>query len=189
MSDSTNEITQILSRWSNGDNEALDQLIPLIYPELRRIARSHMHREKPGNTLQTSALINEAYIRLTGVRSVDWRDRDHFFAASSQIMRRILIDHARRYRYKKRGGGVADLELNDELLTQRKRSADLIALDDALEALGKFDKRKAKIVELRFFGGMTVEETASILGVSPITVNREWRVARAWLLGEINERK
>ena len=181
------EITQLLLKWSGGDASALDQLVPMLYPELRRIARRYMGRENPEHTLQTSALINEAYLRLVNQQSVEWQDRSHFFAVASQVMRRILVDHARRYSYKKRGGGSATrISLDENAAVIEARAAEFVALDDALEELGKIDERKLRIVELRFFGGLTVEETAEVLKISPITVKREWRSARAWLLREMN---
>lgn len=187
MASIQHEITQLLLKWSGGDGSALDQLVPMLYPELRRIARRYMGRENPEHTLQTSALINEAYLRLVNQQSVQWQDRSHFFAVASQVMRRILVDHARRYSYKKRGGGAARISLDENAVPVEARAAELLTLDDALEQLGKLDERKLRVVELRFFGGLTVEETADVLKVSPITVKREWRAARAWLLREICE--
>ncbi len=173
-------------KWSKGDSAALDQLIPMVYPELRRIARRHMGKEKSQHTLQTSALINEAYLRLVNQQAVEWHDRAHFFAVAAQVMRHILIDHARRYRYDKRGGGATHIALDDAAVIIRERAGEFIALDGALNGLSKIDPRKSRLVELRFFGGLTVEETAEVMNLSPITIKREWRAARAWLLREIN---
>ena len=181
------EITHLLLKWSNGDSSALEQLIPMVYPELRRIARRYMGREKSQHTLQTSALINEAYLRLVDQQAVEWQDRAHFFAVAAQVMRHILIDHARRYQYRKRGGGAIRVDLDDVTVTSQERAAEFLALDGALSELFKIDPRKSRIVELRFFGGLTVEETAQVLEISAITVKREWRSARAWLLRKISE--
>jgi RNA polymerase sigma factor (TIGR02999 family) len=181
------EITQLLLSWSRGDKAALDQLIPLVYPELRRLARRYMIRENPGHTLQTSALINEAYLRLVAQQKVEWQDRAHFFAAGAQIMRHILVDHARRHSYAKRGAGAQHVALDDLAVVNQERAAEFVALDDALTSLAEIDERKSQIVELRFFGGLTVEETAEAMKLSPITIKREWRAAKAWLLREIGQ--
>ncbi len=181
-----NEITGLLLKWGNGDSEALDQLVPLIYPELRRIARRHMGKENPDHTLQTSALINEAYLRLLDLKAVEWNDRSHFFAFASRVMRNILVDHARKYTYKKRGGRANHSCLDEMAAFSKERAKEFVALDDALRALEKIDERKLRIVELRFFGGLTVDETAEVLKLSPITIKREWRFARAFLLNEID---
>src|SRR6266576_2293392 len=154
------EITQLLLNWSKGDQAALDQLIPLVYPELRKLARRYMGRESPVHTLQTSALINEAYLRLVNQQAVEWQDRAHFFAVAAQVMRHILIDHARGRRYEKRGAGAQHLPLDDVAIVGEERAKELVALDDALTGLAAVDQRKSKIVELRFFGGLTIEETA-----------------------------
>lgn len=180
------EITQLLLSWSNGDEAALDQLIPLVYPELRKLARRYMRAESPAHTLQTSALINEAYLRLVDQQAVEWHDRAHFFAAAAQMMRHILIDHARSHRYAKRGAGAPHVPLDDATPVGLERAAELIALDDALTRLAEIDHRKAQIVELRFFGGLTVDETAEALRLSAITIKREWRSAKAWLHSEIS---
>jgi RNA polymerase sigma-70 factor (ECF subfamily) len=179
------EITELLLKWSKGDSAALDQLIPMIYPELRRMARRFMGRENSHHTLQTSALINEAYLRLIDQQAVEWQDRAHFFAVAAQVMRHILIDHARRYRYAKRGAGVKHMALDDTTIAIQERAAEFVALDSALNGLSEIDPRKARIVELRFFGGLTVDETAEVMKLSPITIKREWRAARAWLFREI----
>ena len=186
MSAYPQEITQLLLSWSKGDKAALDQLIPLVYPELRKLARRYMGRENPEHTLQTSALINEAYLRLVDQQAVEWQDRAHFFAVAAQVMRHILIDHARSHRYDKRGGGAQHLPLDDAEVVGQERAVELVALDDALTSLAKLDERKSKIVELRFFGGLSVEETAEVMKVAPITVMREWRAAKAWLYREIS---
>jgi RNA polymerase sigma factor (TIGR02999 family) len=175
------QVTDLLTKWSEGDKAALDQLIPLVHSELRRIARRYMGRQSPEHTLQTSALINEAYLRLVDQQSVEWQDRAHFFAVSSQIMRNILIDHARKYRYAKRGGGARKIGLEEAAAIAEQRAAEFVALDDALSQLAAFDPRKSQIVELRFFGGLNIEETAEVMKISPATVQREWRAARAWL--------
>ncbi|MFL6276237.1 MAG: sigma-70 family RNA polymerase sigma factor [Blastocatellia bacterium] len=182
------EITQILLSWSNGDAAALDRLIPLIYPELRRLARIHMGRESPAHTLQTSALINEAYLRLVNQQRVEWQNRAHFFAVASQVMRHILIDYARNHRYAKRGAGAQHVPLDEAAVAAQERAAELVALDDALTRLAQIDERKCRIVELKFFGGLTGEEIAEVMNLSPITVKREWRSARAWLHLEIGSR-
>ena len=180
-------ITQLLYSWSKGDNAALDQLIPLVYPELRRLARRYMRRENSQHTLQTSALINEAYLRLVDQQAVEWKDRAHFFAVAAQVMRHILIDHARSHRYAKRGAGAQHIALDDVALVNQERAAEFVALDDALTSLAAVDPRKSRIVELRFFGGLTVEETAEVMKLSQITIKREWRAAKAWLLREISK--
>jgi len=179
-------ITQLLTRWSSGDKAALDELIPIIYPDLRRLARAYMGRENSGHTLQTSALINEAYLRLVNQQGVEWKDRAHFFAVAAQVMRHILVDHARRYQSNKRGGGAEHLPLDELAVLGEQRAAELIALDDALTRLATIDQRKSQIVELRFFGGLTVEETAEVMKLAPITVMREWRAVKAWLGREIS---
>jgi RNA polymerase sigma-70 factor (ECF subfamily) len=187
MSVIPDEITQLLLVWGNGDESDRDQLIALVYPELRRMARRYMGREKPDHTLQTSALINEAYLRLVDQTAVDWENRAHFYAVVAQVMRHILVDHARKARYDKRGGGAQRVPLDDEEIAATQRAAELVCLDDALSALASFDPRKGQIVELRFFGGLTVEETAEMMKVSPVTVMREWRAAKAWLHREISQ--
>jgi RNA polymerase sigma factor (TIGR02999 family) len=175
------DVTQLLLRWNRGDQQALDQLIPLVEVELRRLARRFMRRERADHTLQTSALINEAYVRLVDQQHVEWQDRAHFFAVAAQVMRHILIDHARSYRYAKRGAGAQKLAIEEISELPEQRAAQLIALDDSLLDLAAIDARKSKIVELRFFGGLSIDETAEVLRTSPTTVTREWRLARAWL--------
>jgi len=179
------EMTRLLLAWGGGDRSALDQLLPLVEEELHRLAHRYMSRERPDHTLQTTALVNEAYVRLIDQRRVRWQNRAHFFAIAAQTMRRILIDHARRRAFDKRGGGARELQLDEAAVLTDERAAELVALDDALQALAEVDERKSRVVEMRFFGGLSVEETAEALGVSPDTVTREWRRARAFLHREI----
>jgi RNA polymerase sigma factor (TIGR02999 family) len=178
-------VTQLLQNWCRGDQTALDKLVPLVYDELHRLAHIYVVRERPGHTLQTSALVNEAYLRLINADRVQWQDRNHFFAISANVMRRILVQFARSRGSRKRGGGAGQVELDEALIPSPERDADLIALDDALTALAAIDPREAKVVELRFFGGMSVEETAEVLQLSGMTVKRDWNHARAWLLQEL----
>jgi RNA polymerase sigma factor (TIGR02999 family) len=180
------EVTELLRAWGNGDEMALERLTPLVYHELRRIARRYMARERQGHTLQATALVNEAYLRLVDAKVVDWRDRAHFFAISARTMRRILVDSARARRYQKRGGAQEPISLDESLIIQGRPGADLVAVDDALNALAAMDPRRSRVVELRFFGGLTVEETAEVLEVSPETVMRDWKLAKAWLLRELS---
>jgi RNA polymerase sigma factor (TIGR02999 family) len=186
---SPNEVTQLLLAWSDGDRTALDELMPLVYDELRRLAHYHMGREHRGHTLQTTALVNEAYLRLIDQRSVKWRNRAHFFGIASQMMRRILVDHARSRHYAKRGGGAHQVSLDEALLVSEERAAEVVAVDDASTALAEIDERKSQIVEMRFFGGLSIEETAEVLAVSPGTVMRDWTMAKAWLHREINKKE
>jgi RNA polymerase sigma-70 factor (ECF subfamily) len=179
------QITQLLVAWGQGDEAALAQLIPLVHVELRRMARRQMGRERQGHTLQASALVNEAYLRLIDIRQVRWQNRAHFFAVSARLMRRILVDSARSRRYLKRGGGAPKVSLDEALQVGDERGKDLVALDDALQALAAVDARKSQVVELRYFGGLSVEETAEALHVSPETVMRDWKLAKAWLLREL----
>lgn len=178
-------VTGLLVDWANGDASAFDRLVPLVHHELRRLARRQMHGERAGHTLQTTALVNEAYMRLLGLERVRWQDRGHFFAMAARLMRRVLVDHARSRQYQKRGGGSEHVVFDEELVAAGERPADMVALDDALALLAVVDKRKSDVVELRFFGGCSVEETAQALGVSPETVMRDWRFAKAWLLREL----
>jgi RNA polymerase sigma-70 factor (ECF subfamily) len=178
---SPQEITRLLADWSQGDRDALARLTPLVHAELRRIARRQMSREGPGHTLQATALINEAYLRLAGRDGFKWHDRLHFFAVCAQVMRHVLIDHARARARGKRGGGAARVTLEGAGLRAEERSADLLALDEALGDLEAVDPRKGRIIELRYFAGLTIEETAEVMGVAPVTVRREERRARAWL--------
>ena len=178
--------TTLLLAWGRGDETALDQLIPLVHDELRRLARRHMAGERPGHTLQATALVNEAYLRLIEVNQVRWQNRAHFFAMASRVMRRILVDAARARGYQKRGGGAETVSLDEALLVSGEPRQDLVALDDALNALAAFDLRKSQVVEMRFFGGLRVEETAAALHVSADTVMRDWRLAKAWLVRELS---
>lgn len=187
MTEPSDELTELLFRWSNGDKEALDELIPLVQGELRRLARHYMAGEKPGHTLETSALMNEAYLRLFGRQGMQWNNRSHFFGVAAQIMRHILIDHARRHCYAKRGGGARKVPLEDIDVLDDRRAEEMVALDDALTDLAALDPRKARVVELRFFGGLSTEETAEALDVSRMTVTREWRAAKAWLRREMSK--
>jgi RNA polymerase sigma factor (TIGR02999 family) len=178
-------VTELLRAWSNGDDGALEQLMPLVEVELRRLARGYMARERPDHTLQTTALVNEAFVRLTDARQVQWQDRAHFLGISARLMRRVLVDYARRRGFHKRGGDAQRVTLQDDLVRTPDPAFDVVALDRALEALAKFDMRKSRIVELRFFGGLSVEETADVLQVSTDTVKRDWRLAKLWLLREL----
>ena len=189
MAANPREITELLVSWSAGSPTAFEDLVTLIYPELRRLARRRMRQEDPAHTLQTSALINEAYLRLVNQRDVAWQDRAHFFAVAAQVMRRILIDHARKHHRAKRGGGAQHVALDEGAVIGQQRAAEFLALDAALNQLAKIDERKTRILELRFFGGLTVEEVADMMKLSPITIKREWRSARAWLQGEISARQ
>jgi RNA polymerase sigma factor (TIGR02999 family) len=184
---SPNEVTQSLLDWSAGDKAAVDRLMPVVYDELRKLAHYHMGRERRGHTLQTSALVNEAYLRLIDQKSVQWQNRAHFFGIASQMMRRILVDHARSRQYAKRGGGGHRVSLDEALLVCEERVAEVVALDDALTSLAVIDKRKSQIVEMRFFGGLSIDEAAEVLAVSPGTVMRDWTLAKAWLHREINK--
>lgn len=186
-SEATNEVTELLQKWSSGDQNALDELTPVIYAELHRIAKRYMNRERDGHTLQTTALVNEAYMRLIDWKTAKWENRAHFFGVSAQLMRRILVDFARK-RPKINEEVVHHVELDEAFNVSAEKDADLVALDEALTELAKFDERKAKIVELKFFGGLSVEETAEVLKISGITVMREWQKAKAWLYRELSQR-
>jgi len=177
----------LLQAWSDGEETALEKLTPLVYAELHRLARGYMARERHQQTLETGALLNEAYLRLIDWKDVRWQNRAHFFAVSAQMMRRILVDYARSRGNQKRGGDAARVSLDEVLVFSEDRSSDLVALDAALERLAEMDERKSRVVELRFFGGLSVEETAEVLKVSPFTVLRDWRLAKAWLHREITE--
>lgn len=181
MTESPNQVTQLLIAWGNGDQAALDQLMPLVYSELHRLAHRYIRKERPGHTLQTSALLNEAYLRLVDQRDVHWHGRAHFFSMAAQMMRRILVDYARSRRFAKRGGDAQKVSFNEELLVSRQLSADVLGVHEALNELASVDERKSKVVELKFFGGLSNEETAQVLGVSPGTVMRDWTLAKAWL--------
>jgi len=183
------EVTQLLLAWNEGDESALERLVPLVYNELRRLAKRRVRLERPDHTLQTTALINEAYLRLVDVHNVHWQNRAHFFALCARLMRRILVDYARTRHYAKRGGGAQPISLNESLAVSPQLPTDLVAVDDALHALAEVDARKAQVVELRFFGGLTVEETAEVLKVSPETVRRDWKLAKVWLLRELSRDK
>ena len=178
------DVSKLLRAWRDGDQSALQKLTPIVYSELHRLARRYMRGERVGHSLQTTALVNEAYMRLVDYKRMQWQNRAHFFAVSAQLMRRILVDHARR-RNLKRGGGLKRVSLDDTAILGGSRGADLVALDDALNQLAKLDPRKAQVVEMRFFGGLSVEETAEVLKVSPVTVMRDWSTARAWLYREL----
>jgi RNA polymerase sigma-70 factor, ECF subfamily len=181
------EVTQLLVAWSKGDQSALEQLMPLVYDELRRLARQYMRREPAEHTLQTTALVNEAYLRLIEQKEVQWQNRAHFFALSSQLMRRILVGMARTRHAHKRGGTAQQVALEEALVISDERAAELVALDDALTALQALDPRRSRVVELRYFGGLSVEETAEVLQISPETVMREWKRAKAWLYSELSK--
>jgi RNA polymerase sigma factor (TIGR02999 family) len=178
------DVTQLLLKWNSGDQAALDQLIPLVYDELRRLADRYLRRERRDHTLQTTALVHEAYLRLVD-QKVEWKNRSQFFAIAAQLMRRILVDHARSHGAAKRGSGERKLSLDDIVIRFEERAADLVALDDALTGLASIDPQQSRIVELRFFGGLTVEETADVLDISPATVKREWNMAKAWLYRQL----
>ncbi len=178
------DVSLLLRAWSDGDRNALDRLTPIVYDELRRLARFYLHKERPGHSLQATALVNEAYLRLVDYKRMRWENRAHFFAVSAQLMRRILVDHARRHNLK-RGGGVQHVALEDTVMIGADRAGNLVALDEAIQQLARMDARKARVVELRFFGGLSVEETAEVLQISPVTVMRDWSSARAWLYREM----
>lgn len=181
---SVGQVSTLLRAWGNGDQNALEKLTPIVYDELRRLARRHMQGERPGHSLQTTALVNEAYTRLVDYKRMQWQNRAHFFAVSSQLMRRILVDHARRHNLK-RGGGVQHVSLEQAALLAANEDTDLVALDHAMNALGRIDPRKVQVVEMRFFGGLSVEEIAEVLKVSTVTVKRDWTTARTWLYREL----
>jgi RNA polymerase sigma factor (TIGR02999 family) len=185
----SHEITQLLLAWGAGDKAALDQLMPLVYAELRWVARQHMRQERAGQTLQTTALIHEAYLRLIDARQVRLENRRHFFAAAARLMRQVLVDLARERGSQKRGGAARQISLDEALVVSRQRDEELLALDEALSALAQLDPRKSQMVELRFFGGLSVEETAEALGVSVETVHRDWRLSKSWLLRRLRGEK
>jgi len=184
---SPQEVTQLLADWGKGDRSALDKLLPLVHSELRRIAQRQMSQERPGHTLQATALVNEAYLKLAGQQGFDWQNRAHFFAVCAQVMRHILIDHARAHARDKRGGGAVKVALNDALVVADDQASHFIALDEALRRLESLDPQKGKIVELRYFGGLSVEEAAEVMNISPRTVRREWQRAKAWLYRMMTE--
>ena len=180
-------VTQLLKAWGNGEQKALDRLIPLVYTELHRLAHRYMGRERNAHTLQPTALVHEMYERLIDFKNVSWQNRAHFFGVSAQLMRRILVDYARSRRYRKRGGEWRQVSFNEAVAVFRNRQTDIVALDDALRTLADIDPRKSRVVEMRFFGGMSVKEVAEVLNVSQETVQRDWRLAKAWLLRELGE--
>jgi len=180
----TDDISTLLRAWSDGDQSALKRLTTIVHEELRRLAHHYMQRERPAHTLQTTALVNEAYIRLVDYKRMQWQDRAHFFAVAAQVMRRILVDHARSHNIK-RGAGVPHVGLDDVAVVSGDRTGDLVALDDAMNALARLDPRKVQIIEMRFFGGLSVEETAEVLKISPATVRRDWSIAKFWLYREL----
>jgi RNA polymerase sigma-70 factor (ECF subfamily) len=187
MTPTSRNITKLLLDWRNGDSAALDRLMPLVYEELRRMANQYMRHERKGHTLQTSALVNEAYLRLVDHEHIEWQNRAHFFGVAAQAMRRILVDHARARNYQKRGGGAQQVSLDEAAPLTGACAAELIALDEALQELAKLDPRKSRVVELRYFGGLSMEETAEALGISIPTVTRDWNTAKAWLLRELSK--
>jgi RNA polymerase sigma factor (TIGR02999 family) len=184
--ESPEDITALLAAWNNGDENALRDLIPVVYPELRKIARQRLGRRSADQTLESAALANEAYLRLIRARGLQCRDRTHFFALCAQMIRRILVDHARTQQYAKRGGGAVRVPLNEALLGTRARGVEMLALDEALTALSKINPRKGRVVELRYFGGLSVEESAEVLQISPETVMRDWKTAKLWLFRELS---
>jgi RNA polymerase sigma-70 factor (ECF subfamily) len=188
MTPAPNEVTQLLVAWSNGDSAARDALIPLVHDELRRLAHRYMGRERADHTLQTSALVNEAYLRLIDQRDMRWQNRAQFFGIAAQMMRRILVDYARKRGFAKRGGELRAVPLDEVMIVSPERAAEVVELDDALKCLAEFDQRKSQIIELRFFGGLSIEETAEVLGVSPGTVMRDWTLAKAWLRREMTSK-
>jgi RNA polymerase sigma factor (TIGR02999 family) len=179
------QVTELLVRWRQGDRQALDALIPLVYEELRRIAQHFLQREKPGHTLQSTALVHEAYVRMVGQNLPQWQSRAHFFGIAAQLMRQILVDHARSRQAAKRGGDVFKISLDESTALPEQKDLDLIALDDALKSLSELDSQQSRIVELRYFAGLTIEDTSEVLGISPATVKRDWATARAWLQREM----
>lgn len=183
---STHEVTRLLQAWSSGDEGALERLTPLVYDQLHRLAHSYMSREQPGQTLQTTALVHEVYLKLVNVKDVDWQNRAHFYGLCARLMRRILVDFARSRNYQKRGGKFPHIELEEAATVSAVLGSELLAVDEALKQLAAMDTRKSEVVELRFFGGLTVEETAAALQVSPETVMRDWKLAKAWLLRELS---
>jgi len=187
MTSSPHRVTELLHNWRNGDRQALDELMPLVYEELRRIAHRYMRRERPGQSMQTTALVNEAYLRLVGSAPVEWQDRAHFFAVAATVMRHLLVDRARAREYGKRGGGARQVSLDEAAVVSPAQDLDLLALDEVLDKLAEVDERKSRLVELRYFGGLSAEEAAEVLGVSEITVKREWLKAKAWLYRELTK--
>jgi RNA polymerase sigma factor (TIGR02999 family) len=187
--DPQTQVTQLLQRWQEGSNEALEALMPLVYKELKRLAGSYLRRERPDHTLQSAALVNEAYLRLVDQNETRWQNKAHFYGIAAQMMRRILADHARGHNAAKRGAGMPELELNEAMAQAPVRSVDLVDLEEALQKLEKLDSQQGRIVELRFFSGLSIEDTANVLGISPATVKRDWAAARAWLFREVGARR
>jgi RNA polymerase sigma factor (TIGR02999 family) len=185
---SSERVSELLVNWGQGNQEAREALIPLVYDELRRVARRHLRRERPDHTLQSAALVHEAYLRLVQHEAPEWQNRAHFFGVAAQLMRHILVDHARNRLAAKRGAGITRLTLNPEIALPQKREVDVVALDDALHKLAGLDTQSCRIVELRFFGGLSIEETATVLGISAATVSRDWTTSRAWLQREIKKK-
>jgi RNA polymerase sigma factor (TIGR02999 family) len=185
MAASQHEVTELLRRWQNGDKQALERLTPLVYDELHRLAHQYISRERAGHTLQTTALVNEAYLRLVDQKNIDWESRAHFFGVSAQVMRHILVDYARQHAAVKRGGELHKVELEEEAIVSRNRAAELIALDEAMRALHEIHPRRSKVVELRYFGGLNNKEASEVLKVSETTIERDWRFAKAWLYREL----
>ena len=183
----SDDLTGLLIEWRQGDKSALDRLTPLVYDGIRRMAHREMQRERAGHTLQTTALVNEAYLRLAGSTNISWQNRAHFYAVTAQVMRHILIDHARRRHYVKHGGEAQQVAFNEAEAMSQERASELVALDDALDELAKLDPRKGRVVELRYFGGFSLEETAEVLEVSVMTVRRDWRAAKAWLFRRMRD--
>ena len=188
MAASQHEVTELLRQWQSGDQEALDKLTPLVYDELHRLAHQYISRERPGHILQTTALVNEAYLRLVEQRDVDWESRAHFFAVSAQVMRHILVDYARKHASAKRGGEFQKVALDSEATVSRERAAELVALDEAMKSLDEIYPRRSKVVELRYFGGLNNKEASEVLQVSEATIERDWRFAKAWLYRELQPR-
>lgn len=184
---SSKDVTQLLLAWNSGDHSALDQIIPIVYEELRRVARRYLRREQGGHTLETTALVHEVYLRLIDANSVEWQDRAHFFAISARLMRQILVDFARRRKQVKRGAEASKLSFDEALMVPLEQSADLVALDDALKTLASLNLRQSKVVELKYFGGLTEEEIAEVLDISARTVRHDWSLARAWLYRELSK--
>ena len=181
-------VTELLIDWGHGNKNALDRLMPLVYEELRRLARHNLGLEKPGHTLQSTALVHEAYLKLVDQDRVQWQNRAQFFAVAAQLIRRILVDHARRRRAEKRGGETQKISLDESIATKQHKDVDLVALDDALTDLSRLDSQQAQVIELRFFAGMTIAESAEVLGISPATVQRDWVTAKAWLFRQVSRR-
>jgi len=183
------DVTRLLINWTNGDKKALEALMPMVYGELHRLAKRYLRRERSDHTLQSTALVHEAYLRMVDQKGMQWQNRAHFFAVAAQMIRRILVDHARTHNAEKRGGGALKLELDEAIGVPQRRDLNLVALDDAMNTLAEMDPQQGRIVELRFFGGLSIEETAEVLGISPATVKRDWAVAKAWLYRDLSGRE